>query len=66
MPQAWIPKHQKAKRDPAPRLVGCPAFPGSGVIAGANQEWCQASQGPWCDGYRHNSKNGRCPWRRNG
>lgn len=53
----WVPKRMKPKCGQAVRLVGCRAYPETGVMAGATLEWCQAAQGDWC---------GACQWRRKG
>jgi len=38
------------------RLEGCPAYPTSGLLAGATVEWCRESQGGMaaCDTCRRN------------
>lgn len=39
-----------------PRLIGCPAYPTTGPMAGATEEWCREARGKMaaCD---------KCQWR---
>ena len=39
-----------------PRLIGCPAYPTTGTMAGATEEWCRKALGKMaaCD---------KCQWR---
>ena len=41
-----------------PRLIGCPAYPTTGLLAGASVEWCREARGKMaaCD---------KCQWREN-
>ena len=49
-------KLRPAKSD-EPRLIGCPAYPTTGIMAGATEEWCRAARGKMaaCD---------KCQWNR--
>ena len=38
------------------RLVGCPAYPKTGIYAGASVEWCRAARGKM-------AACGKCKWR---
>ncbi len=38
------------------RLVGCPAYPTTGIYAGASIEWCRATRGKM-------TACGKCKWR---
>ncbi|MBU4273994.1 MAG: hypothetical protein KKA28_19355 [Planctomycetes bacterium] len=39
-----------------PRLVGCPAYPTTGIMAGASVEWCREARGKM-------AACGKCKWR---
>lgn len=53
MPQTWIPKRLPQKKGGEIRLLGCKAYPTTGIIAGAPVEWCRANQGAWCGECKH-------------
>ena len=50
-----VVKLRQAKSDD-PRLEGCPAYPTTGLLAGATVEWCREARGKMaaCD---------KCQWR---
>lgn len=45
MPANWVPKIHQGKEPEAPRLIGCPAWPTAGLLAGASVSWCRQARG---------------------
>jgi len=52
----WKLNRPAQSRDDVHRLTGCPAYPTTGLLAGASVEWCRESRGRMaaCDTCRWN------------